>query len=71
MRQSIAPSGPANANPSAAKALPASKRAKKTAPRQQYTDEGLQGIIEHLPPKKDVMEYFQSMCDRLTSEKMA
>ena len=71
MRQSIAPSGPAAQNPNAAKALPASKKAKKTRVRQQYSDEGIQGIIEHTPPKKDVMEYFQEMCNKLTGEKMA
>ena len=71
MRQSIVPSGPAAQNPSASKALPASQKAKKTRVRQQYSDEGIQGIIEHKPPKKDVMDYFQDLCNKLTAEKMA
>ena len=71
MRQSVAPSGPAAQNPSASKALPASKKAKKTSVRQQYSDEGLQGIIEHKPPKKDVAEYLQDMCNKQTASKMA
>ena len=28
-------------------------------------------IIEELPPKKDVCDYFQKECDRLTAQKMA
>ena len=70
MRQTITPSGPAAQNASAAQSLPKSKKAKKTSVRQQYSDEGLKGIIEHTPPKKDVAEYLQEMCNKLTSEKM-
>lgn len=70
MRNTIVPSGPAAMNPSASKALPTTKKAKKTSVRQQYSDEGLKGIIEHTPPKKDVAEYLQEMCNKLTAEKM-
>lgn len=61
-------------NPSAAAAvaaqMPASKKAKKTSKEQAFTDGGVEGIIEHKPVKKLVMEYLEKRCGELTAAKM-
>jgi hypothetical protein len=68
MRKQIAP------NPSAAAAVakqePMSKRTKKGSDVRQVLDGSISHIIENTPPKKEVMEYFQDLCNRLTAEKM-
>lgn len=73
MRQSVAAAAAQNPSAAAAAAaqMPASKKAKKTSKTQVYTDAGVENIIEHKPGKKDVIEWLQGECDKLTAAKMA
>lgn len=68
MRKQIAPT------PSAAAAVaaqaPLSKRTKKGSDIRQVLDGSISHIIENTPPKKEVMDYFQGVCDQLTAAKM-
>ena len=70
MRKGMAPA-PGTKSVAATDALPKSKKAKKTGPRQEVTETGLQHIIEAKPGRKVVEEYLQEMCNELTSKKMA
>ena len=70
MRRGIAAQNPSAAAVVAAQ-MPESKKAKKTSPKQVFTETGVEAIIEHKPPKKEVLEYFQKRCDELTAKKMA
>ena len=70
MRRGIAAQNPSAAAAVAAQ-MPASKKAKKTSKKQVFTDAGAESIIEHKPGLKQVMEWLQAECDRLTGEKMA
>jgi len=70
MRRGIAAQNPSAAQAAAAQ-MPKSKKTKKTSSKQAFTDGGIQGIIEHKPGKKEVMEFLQKRCDELTAEKMA
>lgn len=40
------------------------------AKREDFQGMSVATIIEEKPPKKEVLEYFQKECDRLTAEKM-
>lgn len=70
MRKGMTPA-PGTKSVAAVDALPKSKKAKKTGPRQEVLETGLQHIIESKPGRKDVEEYLQDMCNKLTASKMA
>lgn len=52
--------------------IPAVKKTKGTSDAvvENLMEISLAKIIEDKPKKKDVKEYFQKVCDRLTTEKM-
>lgn len=60
------------AAPIIANSIPIGKKTKST--KEQSMDDMMGGsiarIIEEKPPKKEVMAYFQTQCDKLTKEKM-
>jgi hypothetical protein len=65
---------PSTTLPTATGAPPAPK-SKKQKSTSEVAQESMMGIsvakiIEDKPPKKDVIQYFQDQCDRLTKEKM-
>ena len=54
---------------------PAAPKSKKQMSTSQAANDAMMGIsvakiIEEKPPKKDVCQFFQNTCDRLTKEKM-
>ena len=70
MRKSAAPP-PGQASVKASDALPQSKKQKKLGTTKKVTETGIQHIIETKPGRKEVEEYLQDICNKLTAEKMA
>ena len=69
MRKGIAATNPSAAAVVAAQ-MPASKKFKKSSRKQAFTDTGVDSLVEHKPGRKQVEEYFQDKCNKLTEEKM-
>lgn len=72
MRQNLHKQATQMAAPIVANAVPIGKKVKST--KEQTMDDMMGGsiarIIEEKPPKKEVMDYFQTQCDKMTKEKM-
>ena len=74
MRKSLHKEAPAQiVSAVASKGNPKKTRASKgtaDGSREDLYGVSVAKIIEEKPPKKEVLEYFQKECDRLTAEKM-
>lgn len=64
----VAPPPPPATAPALAK--PKKTRGTKDSLAGDLTEASVAKIIEDKPPKKEVMDYFQKECDRLTAEKI-